>query len=184
MRRLALLCFACALALGLPGRAAAVGQCGLPSTGTWWIDFASLDIEKELSRGGVIAGASTGTFPARLRAAGAQTVYWDMYLNRRVGQPATPANPDTIVGRANSLFDFAAAQSGCEKPIIALNELFGAHLETPWTANNERYRENVLTFVRQLASRGARPFLLISTTPYTGSEQAADWWREEATTPI
>jgi hypothetical protein len=180
MRRLALLCFACALALALPGRAAAVGQCGLPSTGTWWIDFASLDIEKELSRGGVIAGASTGTFPARLRAAGAQTVYWDMYLNRRVGQPATPANPDTIVGRANSLFDFAAAQSGCEKPIIALNELFGAHLETPWTANNERYRENVLTFVRQLASRGARPFLLISTTPYTGSEQAADWWREVA----
>src|SRR3712207_7447157 len=63
------------------------------------------DVEKELSRPGVIAGASSGTFPARLRAAGAKTVYWDMYLNRRVGQPATPADPATIVGRANSLFE-------------------------------------------------------------------------------
>ena len=129
---------------------------------------------------GVIVGASTGTYPARLRAAGAKTVYWDMYLNRRVGQPSAPANPDTIETRANSLFDFAAAQSGCEKPIIALNELFGAHLETPWTASNQRYRENVLAFVRQLASRGARPFLLISTRPYTGSDEAAAWWREVA----
>ena len=128
MRRLALLCFACALALALPGRAAAtqhggthgspmgpllqeraaIGQCGLPSPGTWWIDFASLDTERELSRAGVIVGASTGTYPARLRAAGAKTVYWDMYLNRRVGQPSAPANPDTIETRANSLFDFAA----------------------------------------------------------------------------
>lgn len=180
MRRLALLCFACALALALPGRAAAIGQCGLPSSGTWWIDFASLDTERELSRAGVIAGASTGTYPARLRAAGARTVYWDMYLNRRVGQPSAPADPGTIQTRANSLFDFAAGQSGCEKPIIALNELFGAHLETPWTASNQRYRENVLAFVRQLASRGARPFLLISTRPYTGSDEAAGWWREVA----
>ena len=113
MRRLALLCFACALALALPGRAAAIGQCGLPSSGTWWIDFASLDTERELSRAGVIAGASTGTYPARLRAAGARTVYWDMYLNRRVGQPSAPAVPGTIQTRANSLFDFAATQSGC-----------------------------------------------------------------------
>jgi hypothetical protein len=180
MRRLALLSLVCAAALALPGTAAAIGQCGLPSAGTWWIDFASLDVEKELARPGVIVGASTGTYPSRLRAAGAKTVYWDMYLNRRVGQPSAPADPATIEGRANSLFDFAAAQSGCEKPIIALNELFGAHLETPWTANNQRYRENVLAFVRALAARGARPFLLISTAPYTGSDEAAEWWREVA----
>ncbi|MGE5689969.1 MAG: hypothetical protein ACM33B_05380 [Pseudomonadota bacterium] len=180
MRRLALLCVACALALALPAHAKAIGQCGLPSSGTWWIDFGSVDVEQQLARPGVIVGASTGTFPARLRTAGAETVYWDMYLNRRVGQPAAPADPSTIVPRANSLFEFAAAQSGCEKPIIALNELFGAHLETPWSATNQRYRENVLAFVRQLASRGARPFLLISTTPYTGSDEAAAWWREVA----
>ena len=34
--------------------------------------------------------------------------------------------------------------------------------------------------MRQLASRGARPFLLISTRPYTGSDEAAAWWREVA----
>lgn len=180
MSRLLLVFATCAVALAAPGAAHAIGQCGLPSSGTWWIDHASLDVEQQLGRPGVIAGPSTGEYPARLRAAGAKTVYWDMYLNRRVGQPATPADPATIEGRANSLFDFAARQSGCEKPIIALNELFGAHLETPWTANNRRYRDNVLAFVRQLAARGARPFLLISTAPYTGSDEAAGWWREVA----
>lgn len=180
MSRSLLVFAACAIALALPGPAQAIGQCGLPSSGTWWIDHASLDVERQLARPGVIAGPSTGEYPARLRAAGAKTVYWDMYLNRRVGQPSSPADPGTIEARANGLFDFASRQSGCEKPIIALNELFGAHLETPWTASNQRYRENVLAFVRRLAARGARPFLLISTTPYTGSEQAADWWREVA----
>lgn len=200
MGRLLLVSAACAIALALPGRAeatphggahrsstspllgqrAAIGQCGLPSSGTWWIDFGSLDIEPQLARPGVITGVSTGTFPSRLRGAGAKTVYWDMYLNRRVGQPASPADAAAVEERANRLFDFAAGQSGCEKPIIALNELFGAHLETPWSASNTRYRENVLAFVRTLAGRGARPFLLISTRPYTGSDEAAAWWREVA----
>ena len=49
----------------------------------------------------------------------------------------------------------------------------------PWSASNERYRRNVLAFLRTLAERGARPFLLLSTLPYTEGE-AADWWREAA----
>ena len=43
--------------------------------------------------------------------------------------------------------------------------------------NNATYRANVLALVRALAARGARPFLLISSDPYTGSDDAAAWWR-------
>ena len=45
----------------------------------------------------MIVGAWTGDFPARMRAAGAKTVYWDMYLKARVGSPGRRPNPDTIV---------------------------------------------------------------------------------------
>ena len=37
----------------------------------------------------------------------------------------------------------------------------------------------MLAYLNTLAERGARPFLLLSTLPYTEGE-AADWWREAA----
>jgi hypothetical protein len=180
VRKSLLVLVAVAAALALPGQARAIGQCGLPSSQPWWIDFGVLELEPLLAKPGVIAGVSSGTFPQRLREAGAKTVYWDMYLNSRVGTPTQPRTLEYAVDRANKLFDFAAGQSGCEKPLIALNELFGAHLETPWTPTTTRYRENVLAFLKTLSDRGARPFLLISTTPYTASDEAAAWWREAA----
>jgi hypothetical protein len=169
----------CSVALALPAPAHAIGQCGLPSSSPWWVDFGTPDLIDVFAKPGLIVSGSTGDFPARLRARGAHTVYWDMNLNRRVGTPFVPADPALIVERANRLFDFAAAQSGCEKPVIALNELFGASLPTPWSATNARYRNNVLVLVRTLAERGARPFLLVSSAPYTRDE-AGDWWREVA----
>jgi hypothetical protein len=180
VRKSLLVLVAVAAALALPGQARAIGQCGLPSGQPWWIDFGVLELEPLLAKPGVIAGVSSGTFPQRLREAGAKTVYWDMYLNNRVGTPTQPRTLEYAIDRANKLFDFAAGQSGCEKPLIALNELFGAHLETPWTQTTTRYRENVLAFLKTLSDRGARPFLLISTTPYTASDEAAAWWREAA----
>src|SRR5688500_14320917 len=160
MKRSLLALLVCSVALALPAQAHAVGQCGLPSSSPWWIDFGTPDLIDVFAKPGLIVSGSTGDFPARLRAAGARTVYWDMNLNRRVGTPSAPADPGLIVERANRLFDFAATQSGCEKPVIALNELFGAGLATPWSASNARYRDNVLVLLRTLAGRGARPFLL------------------------
>jgi hypothetical protein len=185
VKRFVVLISLAAAALALPGPAAAApdagraGQCGIPRTTPVWIDFATEPMIDMWGQRGIVAGASTGEFPAKLRARGATTVYWDMNFNNRVGTPTAPADQGVIVERANRLFDFAAAQSGCAKPLIALNELFGAHLPTPWSATNERYRQNALVLLRTLAERGARPFLLISTTPYTGGD-AADWWREAA----
>src|SRR5205814_5206762 len=69
--------------------------------------------------------------------------------------------------------------SGCATPLIALNELNGAGTTTPWSVTNAQYRANVLALVQQLASLGARPFLLVNSTPYTGGD-AADWWRQVA----
>ena len=62
---------------------------------------------------------------------------------------------------------------------MALNELFGAHLTTPWTPSNAAYRQNVILFIKTLREMGARPMLLISSRPYTEGD-AALWWREAA----
>jgi hypothetical protein len=166
-------------ALALPGYAAA-GPCGLPDSKPLWIDFSTPDVASVFGRPGVVTAVSSGAFPAQMRAAGAKTIYWDMYLNRRVGTPWAPAASDLIEGRAQQLYDIAVRQTECATPPIILNELFGAQLETPWTASNEQYRANVLALVRGLAARGARPMLLLSRAPYTQSEAAAQWWRAVA----
>jgi hypothetical protein len=102
-----------------------------------------------------------------------------MYLKSRVGVPATPTDPSTIVGRADKLYEFAATQLGCSTPVIVENELFGASLPTPWSDANAVYRQNVLVYLRELAKRGAYPMLLVNSTPYTGGEAAA-WWQQVA----
>src|SRR5439155_10405069 len=128
---------------------------------------------------GIVAAASNQLFPPKLRAAGAQTVFWDMYLTKRIGQPGSPVDSATTLAKANRLFDAAVASSACSTPFIAENELFGASLPTPWSITNAQYRANVLLYLQTLAARGAHPYLLVSSRPYTGGE-AADWWRQVA----
>jgi hypothetical protein len=181
MRSLFLVLVTIAAALALPSSAAAIGPCGLPTTKPLWVDFGTPGpINDVFRKPGLVLSASTGEFPAQLRAAGVKTVFWDMNFNRRVGTPTTPASADVITTRADALFAFASQQSACDKPRIVLNELFGAGLETPWTATNTRYRANVLAFVRRLAERGAKPYVLIPVFAYTGSPEAAAWWQEVA----
>lgn len=154
--------------------------CGLPDQGpTAWIDFGWPSFAQTFGKPGVIVAVSSGDFPAQMRQLGAGTIYWDMYLKNRVGIPNAPKDPATIVERANKLVDFAAQQTGCATPLIAENELFGAGLTTPWSDTNAQYRENVLTYLRAMAQRGARPFLLVNSTPYTAGD-ARDWWLEVA----
>ena len=166
-------------ALAAPGHAAA-GPCGVPDSPPVWIDFATPEVADVFGRPGLVLAASSGDFPARMRTAGAKTIYWDMYLRTRVGTPAAPADPALMEERAQRLFDIAVRQTACSNPPIILNELFGSQLETPWSPSNEQYRANVLAFVRGLAARGARPMLLLSRSPYTGSDAAVAWWRQVA----
>jgi len=154
--------------------------CGLRDlNGTAWIDYAWPTYSNIFARKGVILATGSGAFPAQMRAKGAGTVHWDMNLKGRVGRPDAPADPAMMVERANRLFDYAVQQTGCSTPLIAENELFGANLVTPWSDTNRQYRDNVLVYLKTLAERGARPFLLVNTRPYLGGE-AVDWWREVA----
>jgi len=154
--------------------------CGLPQAQLLWVDYADGMVpfwSTIFARPGIVAAASNLIVPPQLRAKGAQTVYFDLYLNNRVGTPSKPADPSLIQARADKLFDAAVASSGCDNPLIAENELFGAQLPTPWTATTAQYRANVLAYLQRLAERGARPFLLLSSRPYTHDEDADAWWQ-------
>jgi hypothetical protein len=155
------------------------GTCGLPQASPIWVDYGWPELAPIFGRPGVVVTASGGTFPSEIRAAGARTVYFDLYLNRRVGQPISPADPATIRDKAEKLYAFAAQQMGCADPTIVENELFGAHLVTPWSETNAVYRQNVLTFLQVLAEKGAHPVLLINSEPYTGPD-ALTWWQQTA----
>ena len=163
----------------LPGRAAADDACTPAEDVVQWIDAAPPDLVPVFGKPGLVVAVGSGDFPAQLRQQGAETIHWDNYLRSRVGLPTTPIDPETIVDRANKLFDYAVQQSGCATPWIAENELSGAGLETPWSTTNAQYRDNVLTYLKALAARGARPFLLVNSAPYTGGEAAA-WWQQVA----
>jgi hypothetical protein len=162
-------------------RAATADACSLPGKKPVWIDFAdgSVPFWEQFAKPGNVAAASNFIFPPQIRARGAKTVYFDLNLTRRTGTPTEPADPATVVDRANRFYTYASDSMGCANPVMAENELQGAATLTPWSAGNAQYRANVLTFLRTIAARGARPVLLVSSIPYTGGE-AGDWWRQVA----
>jgi hypothetical protein len=183
MRRLVLLALVVAIvpaalsgsAAGRPGAL----SCGLPETQPVWIDFADGSTtfwRQRFGRPGVVVATGGPGVAGEARQLGAATVHWDMYLRKRVGTPSEPADPGLMEKRADALFDYAVETSGCQQPLIALNELWGSSLPSPLTPTAERYRSNVLRFVTRLAERGGRPALLVSSEPFTGTE-AAEWWR-------
>jgi hypothetical protein len=164
--------------LALPGTSSAALSCGVEAQPAW-IDFADGSVSfwrERFARPGVVVATGGTGIGTEARSAGAAVVHWDMHLWRRVGRPASPADPALIEARADVVFDNAVAVTGCAQPLIALNELWGSWLPMPLTPAAAAYRENVLRFVRRLAGRGARPALLVSGKPFT--EDGADvWWR-------
>jgi hypothetical protein len=177
---------AAVLALALLGGRGAPAEglqadCNVITGNPAWLDFAdgSVPFWNLFARPGVTALASNLIYPPKLRAAGAKTAYFDLYLNRRVGTPSAPADPATIVDKANKFYDYATQSMDCSNPVIAENELFGSWLAVPWSATNAQYRANVLLFLQTLRQRGAQPWLLVNAKPYTDST-AGDWWRQVA----
>lgn len=161
---------------------ALAGPCGLPDSTPLWVDYAegSVSFRNELFRRPGLVLASSGTVvPQTLREGGAQTVYWQMNLSRLVGTPSMPADPGSVAFAADALIERASASSGCATPLIALEELSGAHLPTPWSPTNSAYRTNVLELTRRLTARGARPFLFVhGTLELRGA--AGAWWQQLA----
>jgi hypothetical protein len=159
---------------------ALAGPCGLPDAAPLWVDYAesSVSFRDELfRRPGLVLASSGTTAPQALREGGAHTVYWQMKLTRIVGTPSEPTDPATVAAEAAVLLDRAAASSGCATPLIALEELWGAGLPTPWSPSNSAYRTNVLELARQLSARGARPFLFVhGNLELRGA--AGAWWQQ------
>ena len=97
-----LLALTAAVARGA-GRAAAQAPaaqlplpCGLPQAQPLWVDYADGGVpfwSTIFARPGIVGAASNLLVPPQLRAKGAQTVYFDLYLNNRVGTPSSPADP-------------------------------------------------------------------------------------------
>ena len=158
------------------------GQCGIPATQPVWAEYGwGFDaFNAILGKPGVVIGSGGGGYASQMRAAGAAaTIYFDLNFNNRVGTTTKPADPSTMADKAQRLFTFAQAQTGCATPVIVLNELSGPSLVTPWSDNNAQYRQNALTFVQDLAQLGAHPVLLLPARPYTGGD-AGVWWQQAA----
>ncbi len=164
-------------------RADATAPCGLPASAPLWVDYAGHDAPIAPKPGLVLAVSSGTTVPAQMRAAGAATIFFDLHLNDRVGTPSAPADPASIAAKAQKELAFAQQVTGCDRPLIAENELFGAQTPTPWSATNAQYRANVLALLQDLDALGATTALTIANPPYVG-DVAADWWRQAAKAAI
>jgi hypothetical protein len=175
VKRLLLAVVVLAALAGAP--AALADSCGVPDTTPLWVDFAGHDAPIQAQPGLVLAVASGTDTPKQMRDQGAATVLYDLNFNKRVGTTTKPADPATIEAKAKTFFDYAVSVTGCQTPIIAENELFGAQTPTPWSDTNAQYRANVLAFLRALSALGARPLLSIANPPFTGGD-ATEWWRE------
>ena len=155
--------------LGAP-HAARAQQCGLPDAQPLWIEFSDGSVQFRnavFGHAGVIAATKGTAVASALRKRGAETIYWEMNLERFVGTPTKPADPATVTGAADRLFDSAVASTGCETPWVALNELLDPTSPTPWNPNTAQYRGNVLALLTELNAKGARPFLLVPSNPKT-----------------
>lgn len=167
-----------------PTSAAAPGPSCVESQPAWvdyadkWVPFRQLFYRPGLA----VALAHTAAGEAA-RSQGAEVAYWDMSLKDAVGTPSHPADPARIPAIAGRLAAAAVKVTGCGTPIIALNELYGAHLPAPWSRSNTVYRENVLALVRALAAQGAQPHLLISQAGVTRGATGS-WWRSLAESAV
>src|SRR5215470_6916749 len=188
LRRFVVASVGVVVAAGLAGGAGAVPRqaadgCGTPASTPVWIDYAegsvAPDVRSLFAQKGIVVTTSGSAIPKSFRDHGAATTYFELHLPDLVGQPSAPADPASIDGTAQALFQKASTSTACTTPVIALNELFGESIPTPWSATNATYRANVLALMKGLADRGARPVLFVHGDPNTDGA-AADWWRQVA----
>ena len=179
VRKLLLLLSLCAVAAGFaPGRAAATDACGRPertTTGSTRRDRAWRDI---FARPGTILAVSTGDFPAQVRAARCAHHLLGHVPERAGGDADRAGHPRSSIARANTLFEYAAQQSSCSTPWIALNELFGASLQTPWSTRTRSTARTSSTYLQTLAARA--PAVPAREQRAVHGREAAAWWQQVA----
>jgi hypothetical protein len=194
MKRVALLALVCVASLAATADAQAdhwaPGACGLPPALPLHVEYAEGAVSARIlykifgpARPPLVLATSGRNVPGRLRRLGAHTIFWEMKIQHLLGTTTAPGDPATIDAAADRLYQRAVNATACATPSIALNELNGAWLSTPWSPTNTQYRANTLQLLRRLHSRGAHPYLMVTTSPppFTATPEAADWWRQAAT---
>ena len=171
-----------AAALARSTAAASVSDaCGVPVTAPVWFDYGEGSVKADtravLARPGVVVAASGTTLPTYYRKLGAASAYFVIGLSKLVGQPSAPADPASMPTVSDALYAKAAASTACATPWIALNELAGSGLPTPWSPTNTTYRANILALMQGLTAHGAHPVLFANGNPnFVGD--AANWWQQ------
>jgi hypothetical protein len=189
MRRWVVILLALAGVLASAGQASGFAfPCGLPQTSPLWLEFSDGSVEwrqQIFGKPGIVVATNGPERAAEMRALGAQTVYWHMNLRGLAGTPAAPRDPADTEQRTIALYERAVASTGCDRPIMALNELNGAKVPTPWTSTMAQYRSNIVLIMHTLAQRGAVPFLLVPGpargrgAPSVAGDTAL-WWQQVA----
>jgi hypothetical protein len=172
-------------ALACAGAATAAAP-ALPAGAPLYFDYAtdSVLFRNELfKRPGLIltmddVPSKKGDPAAEFRAAGAVTVYWDEHIEKIVGTPSAPADPATVGPETATLAATAMQSSGCQQPLVALNELVPPG-NAP-AAKVAQYRQNVLALMRGLVDAGAAPVLLLPFSTPTAAGPAADFLEQAA----
>src|SRR5438128_9111071 len=111
-----------ALLTGARASGATATACGLPATSPLWVDYGDSTVSFAstlFARPSLVVATSGPGQASTLRAAGASSVFFDLYLNNRIGTPIAPADPSTVASRADRLFQYAASATGCATPLIA-----------------------------------------------------------------
>ena len=179
--------FAATLAAAAHGHDWPAGACGLPPA-PLVVEYAEASVAPAIRntfaavRPPLVLATSGAAVGSELRERGAHTIMWQMNIQRLIGNTTAPADPSMISAAADVLYERAVATTGCATPSVALNELQGSWIATPWSSTNAQYRANTLAFLRRLHERGAHPYLMVTTTPqpFTASPEAAAWWRDAA----
>ncbi len=166
---------------GTTPAASSVDACGVPNVAPLWVDYGEGPVKPDtrtvLAKPGVVVATSGKAIPATFRKKGVATTYFVIHLPKLVGQPSAPADPAMMPAVADALYARAAASTACATPWIALNELFGSALPTPWSPTNTQYRANVLALIQGLAAHGAHPVLFANGNPSFAGD-AAGWWQQ------
>jgi hypothetical protein len=173
-----------AVAVALPAPSAGAAANCLPDGAPLYVDYANSSVQfrdQVFKRPGLIltmddVPTRQGDPAAGFRQAGAVTTYWDEHLEKIVGTPQSPDDPSTIGADAAALIQSAKQSSGCQQPLIALNELLppGGASDTKMA----QYRSNVIALLTALTNGGARPVLALPFSTPTGAGVPADFLKQ------
>ena len=150
--------------------------------GPVWIDHAAWGVHGTpvapvLARPGTLLAVQNDRWRDSYQARGADTSGWHMQLWNLVGTPKAPKARDTVLAKVPTLVSLAEQMTTCDEPMLFLNEMVTVQAREPLTANQRRYRWNIVALAKALHERGVRVFVSLPTVPLAKTKTRG-YWRE------